>query len=436
MIRAMTQGDQMRCFSLFFVSQRLVWCALLLLTLIVSACRQPPQFNGLWHGVIFLSEQEGDEMPFKIELKKEGDQVSGALVNGDERIPSTGGSWDGKNLKLRFDFYDGELTAKLIRQEMIGEFTRQWQQQTLTRRLKFWREAKNFNPPDHSGKNVSGEWLLHVGEGDKQKVWRASFRQNGSDVTGTIIPVSGDWGVMTGNFYEGRLMLARFDGINARTFRAVLRDDGSLEGAVDFGLPGSRTRKVTAEKVGAAAGDAKNAVPDPTTMTKLKNPAEPFRFSCADINGKTVSSTDAQFKNKVVIASITGSWCPNCHDEVKFLNELYDQYHAQGLEVVLLGFEYTGEVQRDREQLRIFEKRHGVKYPVLLCGSTAEGEIEQKLPQLTGFGAYPTTIFTGRDGLVKRIHAGFEGPATGERHTRLKAEMEELVKALLHDKGE
>lgn len=422
--------------SFSFASQRLVLFALLLLMLFVASCRQPPQFDGLWHGVVYLSEQEGDEVPFKIELKKEGDQVSGALVNGDERITSTGGSWDGKNLKLRFDFYDGELTAKLIRQEMIGEFTRQWQKQTLTRRLKFWREAKNFNPPDRSGKNISGEWLLHVGEGDNQRVWRASFHQNGSEVTGTIIPVSGDWGVMTGNFYEGRLMLARFDGINARTFRAVLRDDGKLEGAVDFGLPNSRTRKVVAEKVAGAAGDAKNAVPDPDTMTKMKNPAEPFRFSCADINGKTVSSTDEQFKNKVIIASITGSWCPNCHDEVKVLNELYDKYHAQGLEVVLLGFEYTGDVPRDREQLRIFEKRHGVRYPILLCGSTAEGEVEQKLPQLTGFGAYPTTIFTGRDGLVKRIHAGFEGPATGERYTRLKAEMEELVRELLAGKAE
>ncbi|MBL8205314.1 MAG: TlpA family protein disulfide reductase, partial [Blastocatellia bacterium] len=43
----------------------------------------------------------------------------------------------------------------------------------------------------------------------------------------------------------------------------------------------------------------------------------------------------------------------------------------------------------------------------------------------------PTTLFIGRDGLVKKIHAGFDGPATGERHTRLKAEFEETVKELL-----
>ncbi|HZS07389.1 MAG TPA: TlpA disulfide reductase family protein [Blastocatellia bacterium] len=396
-----------------------------------SCNRQPADINGRWQGVIFLSENEGDELPFRIELKKEDDQVTGSLVNGDERITSTGGSWDGRNLKLRFDFYDGELTAGLVRREMIGEFKRQWGKQTLTRRLKFWRETPNMNPPDQSGKNVSGEWLMRVGEGADEKVWRASFRQTGSDVTGTIIPVSGDWGVMTGSFYDGKLMLSRFDGINARTFKAVLNDAGALEGAVDFGLPTNRTRKVVAEKVGEANSNSTSAPPDPNSVTKVKNPAEPFRFSFPDLEGRVVSSTDERFKNKVVIATITGSWCPNCHDEAVVLNDLYDRYHSQGLEIVAFGFEYTGDAARDREQLKTFVKRHGTKYPVLLAGSTAEGEVEQKLPQLTGFGAYPTTIYIGRDGRVRKIHTGFEGPATGERFTRLKSEMDETVKELL-----
>lgn len=60
----------------------------------------------------------------------------------------------------------------------------------------------------------------------------------------------------------------------------------------------------------------------------------------------------------------------------------------------------------------------------------SEGEIERRLPQLVNFGAYPTTIFIGRDGLVKRIHSGFEGKATGE-YTSLKAEYEAFIKELL-----
>ena len=99
-----------------------------------------------------------------------------------------------------------------------------------------------------------------------------------------------------------------------------------------------------------------------------------------------------------------------------------------------MAFEYSGDAARDLEQLKIFVKRLGLKYPALLAGSTEEGQIQQKLPQLVGFGAYPTTIFIGRDGLVKRIHAGFEGRATGERYTKLKVELETLIKELLAEK--
>jgi len=132
-----------------------------------------------------------------------------------------------------------------------------------------------------------------------------------------------------------------------------------------------------------------------------------------------------------VIVTIGGTWCPNCHEEAAVLNDLYSRYHERGLEIVGLMFEYTGDATRDRAQMKIFARRHDTRYPLLLAGTTDEGEIERKLPQLDKLGLYPTTIFIGRDGRVKRIHAGFEGPAAGVRHTQLKAELDELVQELL-----
>jgi hypothetical protein len=70
---------------------------------------------------------------------------------------------------------------------------------------------------------------------------------------------------------------------------------------------------------------------------------------------------------------------------------------------------------------------------MLLAGSTEDAP--DKLAQLENFGAYPTAVFIGRDGLVKRVHAGFEGKATGERSVKLKGEIESLVRELLGDSG-
>ena len=36
----------------------------------------------------------------------------------------------------------------------------------------------------------------------------------------------------------------------------------------------------------------------------------------------------------MVIVSIGGSWCPNCHDEAPLLGDLYRKYKSQGLEIV------------------------------------------------------------------------------------------------------
>jgi thiol-disulfide isomerase/thioredoxin len=146
---------------------------------------------------------------------------------------------------------------------------------------------------------------------------------------------------------------------------------------------------------------------------------------------RLVSSTDTRFAEKVLIITITGSWCPNCHDEAPFLEDLYQRHRKEGLEIVALAFEYTGDAQRDAEQLKSFVRRHSLTFPVLLAGTTDEGEMARKLPQIENFGGYPTTLFVGRDGLVRRIHTGFDGAATGARFVRLKAEMEELVKSLL-----
>jgi thiol-disulfide isomerase/thioredoxin len=406
-------------------------CSLIIIAAFFSTCKKKADPIGVWRGTI--RNNSGEEVVFTLEVKREGDGIVGALVNGDDRTVSTSGSFEGDTLKLRYDFYDAELTAVIVGDELGGGFTRQWRKQTLARKLRAERvvgtdAASSQSNSSTQSTDINGEWVMRVGEEPKVSFWRAAFKQQGSRAKGTIIPVSGDWGEMTGSFENNQLTLNRFDGINCRVFKATVTPQGALEGFVDFGLFDPK-RKVVAERLTAENKSSVASLPDPANYTRMKNPAEPFRFSFPDPDGKTISSTDERFKNKVVIVTITGSWCPNCYDEAPVLQEFYDRYRDQGLEVVALSFEYTGDAARDTKQVRAFAKRLGVTYPTLYAGGLEDAE--NKLSQLVNFGAYPTAIYIGRDGLVKHIHAGFEGKATGERFTRLKAEMEKLIGDLL-----
>ncbi len=384
---------------------------------------------GLWHARV--KNPSGEWIAFQLEVKRDASSshVTGALINDADQVPSSEGSVAGDTLRLRFDFYDAELTAKLSDGKLTGTFTRQWEQTILTRELVAERRETSPMPPGPT--DLSGDWVLKVGEAPQQRLWRAAFRTAGGRATGTIIPVSGDWGSLEGTWSaDGVLTLNRFDGINSRVFKATLQPDGTLHGFVDLGLF-DPVRKVVAERAARAPDAVLAELPDPTTHTRLKDPSEPFRFAFPDSSGKIIAWDDTRFRGKVVVISIMGTWCPTCHEEAPFLQELLSKYRDQGLEIIGLSFEYTGRPERDRRQLDVFARRHGLQYPLLYGGSTADAP--KHLSQLENFGAYPTTLYIGRDGRVRRVHAGFEGRAAGERSVRMKAEIESFVQELLRD---
>jgi thiol-disulfide isomerase/thioredoxin len=144
-----------------------------------------------------------------------------------------------------------------------------------------------------------------------------------------------------------------------------------------------------------------------------------------------VSLTDERFRGKVVVVSLFGSWCPNCNDEAPLLAEWYRRHRSRGLEIVGLAYEETGDAEVDRKSVQTFARHHGLDYPLLLAGLSNRQAAAKTLPDFMGLFAFPTTIFVGRDGRVRKIHSGFAGPGTGIHHQRLLSELNALLGGLL-----
>ena len=170
---------------------------LILLSFSATSCSRKRDLNGIWNGDIYLKSR--DTVPFKIEMKQEGTKVFATILNGEERLEATSGSFDGQNIKLKFDYYDAEIEAGFVRREVIGTVTRTWRNTKLVRELKMWKggEVKAI-PTATEGKDISGDWLMKVGEGENQKDWQLSVNQKNGELIGTILTPSGDWGTMTG----------------------------------------------------------------------------------------------------------------------------------------------------------------------------------------------------------------------------------------------
>lgn len=377
---------------------------------------------GQWDGVVSVSNNTID-IPFKFEVVESGGVLRGYFFDGDVKVPSQPGVFKDGQLELRFDQYGAKVVATLSGNALHGKYDRG------TRGTPYTFKAVRSAPAKANGEKVpaiAGEWRIPLDKKSSkgEDAWRFIVKQNGAAVTASILRIDGDTGALTGRFENGRFLVSHFSGARPVKYEMTLNADGSLT-MVQNGQQKYSAFRLTDSR-------AKQAAPiSPTQFTRMKNPSEPFRFSYPDLNGKVVSSTDAQFRGKVVLVSITGSWCPNCHDEAPFLTELYRTYHAKGLEIVALGFEEADQL-KNPVRPRAFVKQFGIAYPFLLVGEPEEAPA--KISQAENLNAFPTTFVLGKDGRVRTVHAGFASVATGTVHAESKKEMAVEIERLLAEK--
>jgi thiol-disulfide isomerase/thioredoxin len=402
----------------------LIVSALLLTALPITSAPQirAPKISGLWDAVAVVADQA--EIPFRFEIAQNGAQIQGFFFEGDRKVGSTSGAFENGKLTLGYDFLNTTLEATFDGGQFSGMY-----RNNGTNAPPLQIRGRRFAPvaaSTESTPQVAGNWVMYRTAPDGSKLdvsWRLYLRQSGSAVSGAILKTSGDSGALTGRWNGNTLVLSHFAGERPLLLEAKLNADGTL------GITLDRKFTYRAARTNEALAKGLPEPPDPSRFTSVKDPTAAFHFSGLALDGHKVSDADPEFRGKAVVLSIGGTWCPNCHDEVPFLIELYKQFHARGLEVVGLNFELDPDLARARLRVLAFIKRYRVEFPMLVPGTP--DEVSSKLPQLVNFGVYPTTIFIGRDGRVRSVHAGFASAATGEEHERLEREERELVEQLL-----
>jgi thiol-disulfide isomerase/thioredoxin len=375
---------------------------------------------GMWDATINFN---GAEIPFKMELSGNGSSVKGWFFNGDDREISNRGNLANGSLTLNFDSYLAKLTATVKDGAIDGEYG-----PILKKNYPIHAVRASAKKPQAAADapSIGGQWdLLNVASSKGEKAWRLILRQSGSDISGAILRVDGDTGTLSGSYKDGKFVLSHFSGSRPALLILKPAADGTLDVSLSA-LHGFNEMKAVRPEEARAKGLPEPT--DPDKHTTVKDPNQPFAFSFPDLNGHVVSNTDSRFRGKVVLINITGSWCPNCHDEAPFLASVYDKYKSQGLEIVALNFEEADQL-KDPTRLRAFIKEYGIHYTVLLGGETESAK--EKLTQAVNWDAWPTTFFVGRDGRVRGAHAGFPSPGSGELYRQTKdqfvAEVEKLL---------
>lgn len=130
-----------------------------------------------------------------------------------------------------------------------------------------------------------------------------------------------------------------------------------------------------------------------------KHQAYDFAFSLPVVGGGEIADTN--YKGRVLVADIWGTWCPPCRKEIPHFVRLMDQYGDQGLQVVGINYERGGDEESNRVKISEFMDQYGMNYPCVL----GDDETREQVPDFRGF---PTTIFIDRHGEVRLTLVGLQ----------------------------
>ena len=393
-----------------------------LLIFLVFSCNQETS-EKMPHGIYLGKMQMNAEefLPFNFEVTSD---VALKIFNADEVISVDDITYKNDSVYIKMPVFDGYFVVKLVKDGLVGSFVNE----TLDTRIPFraiYNSKERFETIEPASTDISGNWeVVFSADSDEDKfIAKGVFQQIGQKVTGTFRTQTGDYRFLEGIVNGNSLKMSTFDGAHAYLFTATVSET-TMQGTFFSG----NTWSVPFE------GERNNLfeLPDANALTFLKEGYDAIAFSFPNAEGQMVSLKDEQFKDKAVVVQIMGTWCPNCLDETKYFSDYYNDNLEKDLAFVALAFEYAKTEAKAFESIQELKDRIGIEYPVLLAqyGTSDKLEAQKKLPMLNHVLSYPTTIFIDKTGKVRKIHTGFNGPATGQTYIDFKNEFEGFMDGL------
>ncbi|NAS30845.1 redoxin family protein [Flavobacteriaceae bacterium R38] len=371
-----------------------------------------------------LEVEENKYLPFVFEVT-EAQTIR--IFNAEEEIEVDEITLEGDSILIKMPVFEGYIEGTYTSTSISGEFIKS----SLDRIVPFTANLSDdarFVAASDSNVDISGNWetVFSPGiEGDEY-IAKGIFNQEKNKVTGTFRTTTGDYRYLEGVVDGDSLKLSTFDGAHAFLFEAKVTDT-TLNGTF---YSGNHFREPFVAKI-----NADYELPDADSLTFLKEGYEKLAFNFPNVNGDIISLEDEIFKDKVVVVQIFGTWCPNCLDETKYYVDYYKNRKPDNVEFVGLAFEYAKTQEKAFNSIKRFQKKTGVTYPILLAqyGTDDKVKAQEKLPMLNHVLSYPTSIYIDKKGKVRKIHTGFNGPATGNKYIEFKKDFEDFLELLVSE---
>jgi thiol-disulfide isomerase/thioredoxin len=376
------------------------------------------------HLIVFKVEDKS--IPCRIELKSD---VQWEIVNGAERIPIEIKWGKDSTFKSSLPLFNTYFEGKKEK----GILTGNWVDPTRTGdyRIPFQIMNSKFRNREFDAKvhvPVHLKYKIVFEDDTVPAILDMAAMREESVVYGTVLTETGDYRYLQGEPFENnRFYLSAFDGTHLFYLAAQLVDN-KIEGVFMSG------KHYVAKFKGEADDTFELRKAD--ELTWMKNPKDVLKLKLNSDVKTERSFGEKDWKGKVTLVQIMGTWCPNCTDESRFVKSMYEKYHAQGLEVVPVAFERGTDKQVAFTRINSQAKQMALPYPVYLGigADSPQKAAALVFEQLNHVMSFPTLILIGKDGKVKKVWTGFYGPGTGVHYTEHTKEIENSLLLFLDQK--
>ncbi|MGY6742169.1 MAG: TlpA disulfide reductase family protein [Cecembia sp.] len=382
------------------------------------------ELQGFYHAKLDIGE---NHVPFFLRVKENAGGWAAEIINGKEALDYDEVYVKGDSIKIIMGIFDAEIRAKVDKNgQLQGEFLKNNVAGYSIPFLATPGSTQRFATTKDPAYDFTGKWKT-VFTHEDGNVYDAIgiFEQDGNQISGTFLTKLGDYRFLDGNVGGDTFYLSAFDGSHVYYFEGSLDERGDLIGKFRSGP--RYMESFTASR------DEEFELPDAYSFNYLKPEFETFNFTFPDVDGKMVSLDDESFKDKVVLVQLFGTWCPNCMDETKFLAEWYKKNKERGIEIVALAFESRADFDYASTRVKKAKDRMGADYTFLIAGESNKEKASEALPALNQVIAFPTLIYLDKQGQVRKIHTGFNGPGTGLYYQDWVEAHEQLVNELLQE---
>ncbi|MBO1514725.1 thiol-disulfide oxidoreductase ResA [Metabacillus bambusae] len=124
---------------------------------------------------------------------------------------------------------------------------------------------------------------------------------------------------------------------------------------------------------------------------KVKVGSEAPDFILTDLEGKQHQLSD--YKGKGVFLNFWGTWCEPCEREMPYMDNQYEYYKTQGVEVLAVN------IAESNVAVQSFVDKHDLSFPVVL-------DKDRQVLNAYGVGPLPTTFLINPEGEVVHITSG------------------------------